>query len=82
MGTARFETFLEAAMSLHINRFIDNIKAHESRNAREFMCPMRDAKDLHADITKLLLVVTDLQSRVQALQQESVITVEVAGRDF
>jgi hypothetical protein len=69
-------------MSLHINRFIDLIKAHESRNAKDFMCPMRDAKDLHADITKLLLVVTDLQARVQALQQESVITVEVAGRDF
>lgn len=69
-------------MSLHINRFIDNIKAHESRNARDFLIPMRDAKDLHADITKLLLVVTDLQSRVQALQQESIITVEVAGRDF
>jgi len=46
------------------------------------MCAMRDAKDLHADITKLLLVVNDLQSRVQALQQESIITVEVAGRDF
>ena len=69
-------------MSLHINRFIDNIKAHESRNARDFRCAMRDAKDLHADITKLLLVVNDLQSRVQALQQESIITVEVAGRDF
>ena len=23
-------------MSLHINRFVDNIKAHESRNARDF----------------------------------------------
>jgi hypothetical protein len=43
---------------------------------------MRDAKDLHADITKLLLVVTNLQSQVQVLQQESVITVEVAGKDF
>ena len=69
-------------MSLHINRFIDNIKAHESRNAKDFMCPMRDAKDLHADITKLLLAITDLQSQVQALQQPGVITVEVSGRDF
>ena len=69
-------------MSLHINRFIDNVKAHESRHAREFMCSMRDAKDLHGDITKLLLVITNLQSQVQALQQESVITVEVGGKDF
>jgi hypothetical protein len=43
---------------------------------------MRDAKDLHADITKLLLIVSNLQSQVQTLQQESVITVEVAGKDF
>ena len=69
-------------MSLHINRFIDNIKAHESRNAKDFVCPMRDAKDLHADITKLLLAITDLQSQIQALQQPGVITVEVSGRDF
>jgi len=69
-------------MSLHINRFIDSIKAHESRNAKDFMIPMRDAKDLHADITKLLLLVTNLQTQVQALQQESVITVEVTGKDF
>lgn len=69
-------------MSLHINRFIDNVKAHDSRNARDFVMPMRDAKALHGDITKLLLVVTDLQAQVQALQQESTITVEVAGRDF
>ena len=69
-------------MSIHINRFIDSVKAHESRGQRDFMMPMKDAKDLHADITKLLLVVTNLQSQVQALQQESVITVEVAGKDF
>ena len=69
-------------MSLHINRFIDNIKAAESRAQKDFIMPMREAKDLHADITKLLLVVTNLQSQVQALQQESVITVEVAGKDF
>ena len=69
-------------MSLHINRFVDSVKAHEARAQRDFIMSMRDAKDLHADITKLLLVVTDLQSQVQALQQESVITVEVAGKDF
>ena len=69
-------------MSLHINRFVDSIKAHESRGQKDFTMTMRDAKDLHADITKLLLVVTNLQSQVQALQQESIITVEVAGRDF
>ena len=66
-------------MSIHINRFIDNVKAHESRGAKDFVMPMRDAKDLHADITKLLLVVTQLQ---QDSQKEQVITVELSGKSF
>ena len=43
-------------MSLHINRFIDLIKAQESRGGRDVTLSLKDAKDLHADITKLLLV--------------------------
>ena len=66
-------------MSIHINRFVDNVKAHESRGANDFVIPMRDAKDLHADITKLLLVVTQLQ---QDSQKEQVITVELNGKSF
>jgi hypothetical protein len=66
-------------MSIHINRFVDNVKAHESRGAKDFVIPMRDAKDLHADITKLLLVVTQLQ---QDSQKEQVITVELSGKSF
>ena len=42
-------------MSLHINRFVDAIKAAESRGQRDLTISLRDAKDLHADITKLLL---------------------------
>lgn len=67
-------------MSLHINRFIDNIKAHESRNARDFTMSMRDAKDLHADITKLLLALQTMHD--QAAQSEEVITVELNGGTF
>jgi hypothetical protein len=48
-------------MSLHINRFVDNIKAHESRNARDFTMSLRDAKDLHSDITKLLLTLQGMR---------------------
>ena len=48
-------------MSLHINRFVDSIKAHESRGQKDFTMPLKDAKDLHADITKLLLVLEQLR---------------------
>jgi predicted nucleic acid-binding Zn-ribbon protein len=67
-------------MSLHINRFVDRIKAHESRAAREFSMPMQDAKDLHADITKLLLQVQEL--REQADKKQEAIQVEFTGGSF
>jgi RNase adaptor protein for sRNA GlmZ degradation len=67
-------------MTLHINRFIDNLKAHESRGARDFMMSMRDAKDLHADITKLLLVLQTMQEQQQKTQE--VIQVEMTGGNF
>lgn len=66
-------------MSLHINRFVDAIKAQESRGSKDFAMSMRDAKDLHADITKLLLMVNDLRDR---LQTQEIITVEVSGQAF
>ena len=68
-------------MSIHINRFVDSVKAHEARGQREFMMPMKDAKDLHADITKLLMAMVDLQDH-QLAQKEQVISVELGGRDF
>ena len=69
-------------MSIHINRFIDSVKAHESRGQSDFMMPMKDAKDLHADITKMLLVVTELQNRLLSALQEQTITVELGAKDF
>jgi len=69
-------------MSIHINRFVDAVKAHEARGQREFIIPIRDAKDLHSDITKLLLAMTELQNRLLAAQQQEVITVELGGKDF
>lgn len=69
-------------MSLHINRFVDSIKAHEARGQRDFVMSLRDAKDLHADITKLLLVLQELQTRSTSLSDEAPVVVEVSGGTF
>lgn len=69
-------------MSLHINRFIDNIKAHESRGQKDFSISMRDAKDLHSDITKLLLTLDTLHNRTVSAQKQEVTTVELNGGSF
>jgi hypothetical protein len=50
-------------MSLHINRFVDRVKAADARSQRDFTMSIGDAKDLHADITKLLLVLQTLQQQ-------------------
>jgi hypothetical protein len=66
-------------MSLHINRFIDSIKAAESRGQKDLIMTMRDAKDLHSDITKLLVTLEKWHS---ASLKEEVITVELNGGSF
>ena len=67
-------------MSLHINRFIDLIKAQESRGGRDVTLPLNDAKDLHADITKLLLTLEKL--REDQSKVDEVVKVELTGGTF
>ena len=69
-------------MSLHINRFVDSIKAHESRGQKDFVMSMRDAKDLHSDITKLLLTLEQLYNKSPGAQKDEVITIELTGGGF
>ena len=67
-------------MSLHINRFIDLVKAQESRNARDVTLTLREAKDLHGDITKLLLALEHL--RAEQVRNQEPIVVEITGGSF
>ena len=67
-------------MSLHITRFIDRIKQFESRGAKDFSMPMTDAKDLHGEITKLLLRLEDLNS--QTSKGSQTIEIEVRSPGF
>ena len=67
-------------MSLHIQRFVDLIKAAESRGQRDLQLSIRDAKDLHGDITKLLLTLEQL--RTQSAESNEVTQVEITGGSF
>jgi hypothetical protein len=71
-------------MSLHINRFIDSIKAHEARGQKDFIMSVREAKDLHSDITKLLLILDQLRNQAvqQTTQKDDVVQVELTGGSF
>lgn len=67
-------------MSLHIHRFIDLIKSCESRGSRDLIMSVRDAKDLHSDITKLLLTLEALRSQPRA--DDETIQVQLEGGSF
>jgi len=65
---------------IHINRFIDKIKMLESKQTTQLTMSMREAKDLHGDITKLLLVLQELQTKKPTPTKSA--KVEIAGGDF
>jgi len=70
-------------MSIFLQKFVDRVRGLEARGAKDFTMSMTDAKDLHADITRLLI---DLQSlREQTMLKDSgneVITVQIDGGSF
>ena len=69
-------------MSIHIQKFIERVQGFEARAVKDFTMPMKDAKDLHADITRLLLTVNQLREVAVTAQQNDKISIEVEGGSF
>ena len=69
-------------MSLHLQKFVDRVRGHEARGSKDFIMTLAEAKDMHADITRLLLELHDLREQANNLQPEEVITVQVGGGSF
>lgn len=69
-------------MSLHINRFLDRLRAAEARREREVSIPVQDARDLHADITRLLAALDHMRSQQADGAATSAVTVELQGNRF
>ena len=69
-------------MSMHLQKFVDRVRGHEARGAKDFIMTMAEAKDMHADITRLLLELHDLRGLVSKSPTEEVITVQVGGGSF
>jgi len=69
-------------MTVHLNKFVDRVRGHEARGARDFVMSMNDARDLHADITRLLLELQTLREQSVTHPQEEIITVQLSGRPF
>lgn len=68
-------------MLLHINKFVDRVKNMEARALRELTMTRAEAQDLHADITRLLVIVHDLHEQRAATAAEPA-SIEVDGGRF
>lgn len=66
-------------MNIHINKFVDRVRAFESRGMREFTMSMQEARDLHADITRLLLKLEAQVVPVQPVQPDQDIHIQAPG---
>jgi hypothetical protein len=59
------------------------VRGFEARGAKEFTMSLQDAKDLHADITRLLIdLQTFREEKAKNEQTQEVIRVEVDGGAF
>lgn len=68
-------------MSLHIQKFVDRLRGFEARGAKEFMMSINDAKDLHADITRLFVALEVLRA-VPAEPEDKVVQLNIDGGSF
>jgi hypothetical protein len=69
-------------MTMHLQKFVDRVRGHEARGARDFVMTMSEAKDLHADITRLLISLQTLQEQAIKSNNTEVIQVEIGGGQF
>lgn len=68
-------------MSIHIARFVDKLRAAESRQARDVILSVIEARDLHNDITKLLLALEELRNQTSSATPD-IVNIEVEGGRF
>jgi hypothetical protein len=66
--------------NLYIKKFVERLQHFELRGAKDFSCPLQDAKMLHTEITRLLLDLEQL--RTQPQPTSDVVTVEMQGGSF
>jgi hypothetical protein len=69
-------------MTIHLQKFVDRVRGHEARGARDFVMTMTEAKDLHADITRLLIQLHNLQEQTAKTNNNEVVQVEIGGGTF
>ena len=66
---------------IHINAFLDKLRIAETKRNNNITLSMTEAKNLHTDITKLLLALQELHEK-KSLTNEEIIEVEVNSENW
>jgi hypothetical protein len=69
-------------MTVHLQRFVDRVRGFEARGAKDFTMSMSDAKDLHADVTRLLLELQMFKEQALKEPKNEVVQVNMDGGTF
>jgi hypothetical protein len=67
---------------MHINRFLDKMAVMESKQNKDVVLPISDARGLRDDITRLLSELFELQKQKGSDDLQEVIQVEIKGGTF
>lgn len=66
---------------IHIKKFIDKIAYLDSKNLKDVVLNIQDARGLRDEISKLLLDLNELQN-IKINETQEVINIEVKGLGF
>lgn len=69
-------------MSIHLQKFIERVRANDAKGGKDFVMPMKDAKGMAADLTELLLELKNLQKASLDNQNNQIIEIKVDGGSF
>jgi hypothetical protein len=67
---------------IHIKRFIDKMSMVESKQSKDVVLPISDARGLRDEVTKLLSDLHELSQTDKSKVNDEVIQVEIKGGSF
>ena len=69
-------------MSIHLQKFIERVRANDAKGGKDLVMPMKDAKGMAADLTELLLELRAFQTASLKEQQNQVLEIKIDGGKF
>jgi hypothetical protein len=67
---------------LNIKRFIDKVAVAESKQTKDLVLPMSDARGLRDEISKLLSDLYDLSQEQSTAKENEIVQIEIKGGSF